>query len=315
MYKMFFNNSFKNSFVCLLLYVSASILLSGCDFGRRDKIYVGNGVNQAPYRATSRPYQIKGVWYYPQQHYDYSEMGIASWYGPGFHKNKASTGEVFDQNKISAAHKTLPLPSIALVTNLENGRMLKVKINDRGPFVPGRIIDLSKKAAELLGVLNSGLAKVKVDCLVEESIALNSGIPMQPSQKVNFAASADKKMTIKTLDGKPATTGSKPTQAPQDTLFAAYEKTQLVPEKFEQGRVQNYRQVYIQLGAFAKQTNATNIVNKLSKLGRTFSTQIQFGSQPIHRVRMGPFINAKEADIMLQKLVKMGHQDVKIVVE
>jgi cell division protein FtsN len=140
-------------------------------------------------------------------------------------------------------------------------------------------------------------------------------VPMASGQMVNFAASDDKKMTVKTLDGKPAILGPKPNQSSQDKLFETRAKERLTPEKSEQGRVQNFRQVYIQLGAFAQKSNAENMINKLSKLGRTFSTKVQFGTQPLHRVRMGPFINAKEADIMFQKLLKMGYQGVQIVVE
>ena len=84
------------------------------------------------------PYQINGVWYYPKVDYDYRETGIASWYGPKFDGGQTANGEVFDMNGISAAHRTLPLPSIVRVTNLENGRSLKVRVNDRGPFARGR---------------------------------------------------------------------------------------------------------------------------------------------------------------------------------
>ena len=102
--------------------------------------------------------------------YQYDEIGVASWYGPGFHGKTTANGEIFDQNKISAAHRTLPMPSIVKVTNLENGLILdKVRINDRGPFARNRIIDLSKKAAEELGFIKNGVAKVRVEILEDES--------------------------------------------------------------------------------------------------------------------------------------------------
>ena len=146
-----------NKTATLGLMVCVLFTLSACSFWR------DSDLNKAPYKATSKPYKIRDRWYYPQQHYEYDEMGIASWYGPGFHLKKGATGEVFDQNKVTAAHRTLPLPCIAVVTNLENGRMVKLKVNDRGPFVEhhnieGRIIDVSKKAAELLGFLEKGTA-------------------------------------------------------------------------------------------------------------------------------------------------------------
>ncbi len=124
-----------------------------------------------PYKV-GKPYQIFGIWYYPQVEYDYVESGIASWYGPGFHGKKTANGETYDQDALTAAHRTLPLPSMVRVTNLENGRSLILRLNDRGPFARGRIIDLSRRAADLLGVIRKGTAKVRVEVLEEESRAL-----------------------------------------------------------------------------------------------------------------------------------------------
>lgn len=116
-----------------------------------------------------KPYQVLGVWYYPRVDYDYSETGIASWYGPGFHGKKTANGEAYDQMALTAAHRTLPMPSLVRVTNLQNGRSLVLRVNDRGPFKNGRIIDLSRKAAQLLGVEKAGTAKVRVEILEAES--------------------------------------------------------------------------------------------------------------------------------------------------
>ncbi|WP_342745858.1 septal ring lytic transglycosylase RlpA family protein [Caulobacter mirabilis] len=112
--------------------------------------------------ATMRPYQVKGVWYTPKYDPDYDEKGVASWYGQQFHNRNTANGEVFDMELVTAAHKTLPLPSLVEVTDLESGRKIKVRVNDRGPFVEGRIIDLSKGAAEKLGIYRKGVAKVRV---------------------------------------------------------------------------------------------------------------------------------------------------------
>ena len=95
------------------------------------------------------PYQIMGRWYYPKEDYHYSEVGMASWYGDDFHAKRTANGEKYDMNTLTAAHRTLPLPSIVKVTNLENGRSLVVRVNDRGPYVKDRIIDLSKRSAQL----------------------------------------------------------------------------------------------------------------------------------------------------------------------
>jgi rare lipoprotein A len=112
--------------------------------------------------GTMRPYQVGGVWYTPKADPDYDEKGIASWYGEQFHNRTTANGEVFDMDLISAAHKTLPLPSIVEVTDLDTGKKLKVRVNDRGPFVAGRIIDLSKGAAKKLGTYQKGVARVRV---------------------------------------------------------------------------------------------------------------------------------------------------------
>jgi rare lipoprotein A len=109
-----------------------------------------------------KPYQVAGITYYPADDRDYAQEGIASWYGPGFHAGSTANGERYDQDDLTAAHRTLPMPSWVQVENLDNGRKLTVRINDRGPFARGRIIDLSRKAAQLLGVDRAGTARVRL---------------------------------------------------------------------------------------------------------------------------------------------------------
>jgi rare lipoprotein A len=116
-----------------------------------------------------KPYNVRGIWYYPKVDYGYRETGIASWYGPGFHGKRTANGEIYDQMELTAAHRTLPMPSMVRVTNLENGRSLVVRVNDRGPFKNGRIIDLSYRAAQLLDTVATGTAKVTVEILDAES--------------------------------------------------------------------------------------------------------------------------------------------------
>jgi rare lipoprotein A len=114
-----------------------------------------------------KPYDIDGKTYYPAYDPTYDKEGMASWYGPGFHGKSTANGETFDTHDLTAAHPTLPMPSLVRVTNLENGKMIVVRINDRGPFARNRIIDLSKASAQRLGI--KGLAKVRVQYLVDES--------------------------------------------------------------------------------------------------------------------------------------------------
>jgi rare lipoprotein A (peptidoglycan hydrolase) len=121
--------------------------------------------------GTKRPYKVMGSWYTPQEHYNYKEEGVASWYGPRFHGKPKSCGEIFNMHGVSAAHKTLPIPSVVRVTNVRNGTSVKLLVDDRGPFVDDRIIDLSKGAATYLGICSQGLGKVCVECLPEDSKA------------------------------------------------------------------------------------------------------------------------------------------------
>lgn len=172
----------------ILITVVLCTLLAACSSGPEVPEICTVGKTIAPKKATSRPYQIKGIWYYPQPHFEYAETGIASYYGGGdvFHGRPTATGERFDMNDVSAAHKTLPLPCVAIVTNLENGREIQVKVNDRGPFIEGRIIDVSRRTAQLLGFENKGIVKVHVRTLVPESLALH-GIDPRTAMTVQSA--------------------------------------------------------------------------------------------------------------------------------
>jgi len=134
-------------------------------------------------QKVGRPYQVAGVWYYPQQDRDYDETGIASWYGPNFHGQTTASGEAFDMNALTAAHPTLPLPSRVRVTNLENGRSLMLRVNDRGPFARDRIIDVSRRAAQLLGFAGDGTARVRVQLVREDgTVASRSEAQSEPKR-------------------------------------------------------------------------------------------------------------------------------------
>lgn len=112
-----------------------------------------------------KPYQVAGNWYYPSTGAGYSATGVASWYGPQFHGHATANGEIYNMRRLTAAHPTLPMPCYVTVTNLDNGRNIVVRINDRGPYKRGRIIDLSQRAASLLGFTRSGTARVRVSYL------------------------------------------------------------------------------------------------------------------------------------------------------
>lgn len=124
-------------------------------------------------RKVGKPYKIAGAWYYPKEQPHYDETGYASWYGRDFHGKKTANGEIYNMNALTAAHKTLPLPTYVKVTNLENGRTIVLRVNDRGPFVKGRIIDISRRGAQLLGFDKQGVTKVRVQAVDEHGRAPN----------------------------------------------------------------------------------------------------------------------------------------------
>lgn len=154
----------------LIIVAAAMSLLAACASAGRGETPVRTAsarpvvTNPAPIvSGTTRRYQVRGQWYQPMQDASgYDEEGLASWYGDQFNGRPTATGEIFDMHGLSAAHKTLPLPGLVEVTNLANGRSVVLRVNDRGPFVDDRIIDLSRGAAQELGLLSQGVGRVRV---------------------------------------------------------------------------------------------------------------------------------------------------------
>lgn len=150
------NRAFRALWLCLVLLLCA-LLLNGCGGSRS---WRKGGV------PGSKPYTVRGKTYYPlKSAHGFVEVGVASWYGPGFHGKKTANGERFNQYAMTAAHKILPLGTKVRVTHLGNGRSIIVRINDRGPFVDDRVIDLSRGAATRLNMMGSGTARVRIQSL------------------------------------------------------------------------------------------------------------------------------------------------------
>src|SRR6266446_4284836 len=173
----------------LPVIVALGLALAGC--ASSGSHFAGNRharhpAGQPVYRI--EPYQVKGVWYTPRADYSYDETGLASWYGPGFDQQLTADNEIYDMNQLSAAHKTLPLPSVVQVTNLQNGRTLRLRVNDRGPYVERRIIDLSRRAAQLLGFEMAGTTPVRVRILKDESIQVAEAAMRGQAGRVQLAA-------------------------------------------------------------------------------------------------------------------------------
>lgn len=148
------------------LLIGAVLLLAACGGGtggppppKDGRLPTGN---QGGIEKVGKPYKINGTWYHPARDPHYDETGSASWYGPDFHGKLTANGETYNMNALTAAHRTLPMPSFVKVTNLENGRNIVLRVNDRGPFAKGRIIDVSRRAAQLLGFERQGVTRVRV---------------------------------------------------------------------------------------------------------------------------------------------------------
>ena len=275
---------------------------------------IDQGVQVQPGYKVGNPYQIDGVWYYPAVNYDYDETGIASWYGPGFAGHATASGETYDQNGLSAAHKTLPMPTLVRVTNLENGRQIQLRINDRGPFVNNRIIDLSLRAAQLLGMDQQGTAKVRVQVMAEESraLAVAAGAGQEAEAPKPTAAPAPK-VTTEALPGStrpiaPSTSG------PAKTIVLGKAP---VPQPSPVVVQQPVRpsNMFIQAGAFLQIGNADRLRARLSGVGVARVVPVQLGAQRFYRVRLGPIATVAQADAMLSRVIGMGNKDARVVVE
>src|SRR5579859_2069325 len=274
-----------------------------------------------------KPYQVGGIWYYPNQDLNYDETGIASWYGPDFHEKSTANGEQFDQNSLSAAHKTLPLPSIVQVTNLENGRSIEVRVNDRGPFVGNRIIDMSRRAAQLLGFEGQGTAKVEVKVLATESIQAQSiarlngsdAPPVETPQaapRQTVVAEALPPIAGVPVDAprSPQQPASPPAAAPSAPLAGASPQEPTLPNVVLLYPVKPTH-IFVQAGAFSQGDNANRMKARLAGLGAVSVSGARVNGVDVYRVRLGPIASVDEADQVLTRAVNAGATEAKIVVD
>ena len=272
--------------------------------------------NPPPGYKVGKPYQINGVWYYPRIDWTYSETGIASWYGDPFHGRRTANGEVYDQDSLTAAHKTLPLGATVRVTNLENGRQLTMRLNDRGPFVNGRIIDVSRRGAQLLDFQRQGVAKVRVDVIAPGQPG-GGALPRPetpPSERTAVAAAPTRPVTSEALgppSGGPAArpAPARPVPAPQTVPMTPPAAPVLV-----QGPVRP-SQIYVQAGAFASYQNAYRLNARLAPLGKATVSETRVEGMTFFRVRLGPLRGVDEADRVLDQVIAMGETKARIVVD
>lgn len=292
----------------ILLSCITALVLTGCSTGKEPVEYKTLTEEVTAIKAeggvykVGTPYTALGQRYTPEENYNYSETGMASWYGPDFHKKRTANGEIYNMRAITAAHRTLPLPSIVRVTNLENGKSIIARVNDRGPYVKNRIIDLSQKGAELLGYKMQGTAKVKVEILEKESRALKEAMLAADNTSKNYKNNPVKYGNANEVAQNSAPSVTKPAES---TAIAIANKS-AVPST-DKGTF------FVQVGAFSDYAKAKEMANSMQRFGKVTIHEAYLSKDGIYRVRIGAYHSRDEALQILDRLLDYGHADVTIV--
>ena len=282
--------------------VFAALLVVGCGSlsDRRAAEEQGRRVAAGGIYKIGTPYEIEGEWYYPQEDATYDKTGIASWYGPKFHGRRTANGEIFDMDLLTAAHPTLPMPVRAKVTNLENGRSLVVRINDRGPFAKDREIDMSRHAADLLGFKEKGTAKVQVQYLGRAPLYDSAGRLIKRQEPDRFIA--DKPVTPKE-DSKVAAAPVAPVDVRSSDGKRLLKPVPDVEEK----------RYAVQVGVFSQRENAVALQSRLAAFAPVKIVELEMGGATLYRVKMGGANIRADARLTLERLVAAGHTDAVII--
>jgi rare lipoprotein A len=351
---------------CAMLVTTATALVSACSSdppvrtigGVSRSVFTESeyGVSTSPRVASENipkgggiyklgaPYQVAGRWYVPREDPNYVEYGVASWYGADFHGRKTANGEVFDANALTAAHPTLPLPCYALVTNLDNGRSVLVRVNDRGPYVNDRIIDLSYASAKQLGYVKSGRARVRVQYagpaplngddrrerqyLAQQMQRERGGPPVAlaynnaPRRYADATLPADAPDRWSPLGYRESLTGKSPSPAPRRTPNPPVQTASLAGMNRDRMsltapspaiRPFAPARTYVQVGLFRDRSNAERLRRELGTLGpvEVAPMQVEDGSQ-VYRVRVGPF-SPDAANRTQNQIAAYGVADTAIV--
>lgn len=305
--------------VNLLGVLLASALLAACVTPR----YATEGGKGGRPPATAgaggykvgKPYQVGGVWYVPREQPNYDEVGIASWYGDAFHLKATANGEIFDMNAVTAAHTTLPLPSIVEVTNLENGRKIRVRVNDRGPFVGNRIIDLSREAARQLGFERAGIARVRVryigpaPLLDRDAGVRYASAPVRPDRTPTPAparAARPQQPAVTEVVSRfpsPEPITAAPLAAPPARPAPAPMLASAAPSAFR-----------IQAGAFANPGNAERAAAQLAFAGPATIEPLQRADGvTLYRVLLPAPGDEAQADALRDRVAEVGFADARVL--
>ena len=266
-----------------------------------------------PHYVLGQPYQAGGAWFYPRESYEIQETGLATVYPPG-HADLTSDGEQFDQTAVAAAHQTLQLPAIARLTNLENGRQILVRINDRGPATPHRMMQITQRTATLLGEPTDAVIRVRLDVLPVESHAAAEAVPGAPTLNIAMAPRGDVQQSDLPPPGtaSPIATTSAPTSSQPSTATIAAPVLRL-PETVTQSQPDLGR-LFVQLGTFHTFQYAGIQRAQVAGIGANI-VSIPEGRGQVYRVMVGPFASVQQADSALDQVLRAGVTDARIVVE
>jgi rare lipoprotein A len=297
----------------------------------------GAGVAQRGMYKVGAPYKIDGVTYVPAEEFNHTETGVASWYGPGFHGKYTANGEVYDQSERTAAHRTLQMPSVLRVTNLENGQSTVVRVNDRGPFARSRVLDVSKAAAQELGMIGNGTARVRIEQLEAESlamkqIAINGGGPdEQRTALAQYLAGRRPPTAVAAAPAPPPPAPppppppqpqSAPPPTPPVTVYASPPPSpspgpgaRPTIASIATASAQPAGGFFVQTGAFSTVNNAEKQRGQITSYGSSEISPASSGGREVYRVRLGPYSTQEAAGIVADRLRRSGYGDARVVAD
>lgn len=283
-------------FIRPLILLTLTAILTACAGTSSN---VSSPSEQTGVYKVGNPYRVAGKVYTPKEDPTYNQVGIASWYGAEFHSKTTANGERYDMNALTAAHTTLPMPSYVRVTNLENNRSLILRINDRGPFVDNRLIDVSRRSAQLLGFEKRGTTRVRVEAVSGPNAPVQVARPDDPPplerQEVPNVA-------VESLE----VLGPSDPQAAPPTQMASL-SPQPVP------MIQQSGDMYVQVGAYSQISGASRVITAVEHIGEIAMEGIILDGRKLYRVRIGPLPTATSANAALEQVLKLGHNTAKIV--
>ncbi|WP_296596453.1 septal ring lytic transglycosylase RlpA family protein [Phenylobacterium sp.] len=306
---------------------------------RADGLGKAPPAGQGEYKV-GKPYQVGGIWYVPREQPNYDERGIASWYGDQFHQKATANGETFDMNAVTAAHTTLPLPSMVEVTNLDNGKKLVVRVNDRGPFVDNRIIDLSREAARQLGYDRAGLANVRVRYVgpapllgpgdglrYAQAKPLSTRLPpaLAPLAAGGAAATSSSDDAMTFAAGSPPPRAMSAVARPADDVTvsslppitgSAISNAPIAgqgPVMVASAPVASLAGLRIQAGAFSSQANAQRAVAQLSSAGTASIEPLQRDGLTLYRVVLPAPQDEAAAYALRDRVAEIGFAEARVV--